>query len=231
MVNAILSVFISLVFMLSASAHGVDKNVTQRAQNVQQKRDQVRQNVQQKREELQGRIQQKRDQLKQRLQKVKDERKREVVERVDRRLDEFNENRVNHFLDVLDKLNEVLARIVSRADKAAARGLDVSAVRTAVTDAEKALKAARDAVQVQAGKTYTVVTATTTENQLKSDVGRARDAVHSDIKKLFGLVKAARDAVHKVAVTLAQIPRVNEEPVTTAPTSTPPATTTATTTI
>ncbi|OGY58953.1 MAG: hypothetical protein A3E61_02490 [Candidatus Colwellbacteria bacterium RIFCSPHIGHO2_12_FULL_43_12] len=159
--------------------------------------------------ELQGEIQDKREALRAQLQKVKDERRREVVERIDVRLDELNARMLDHFSNVLDRLEDVLERIASRADKAEGRGLDVSTVRTAITDALSSITSARTAVQVQAGKTCIVTV--TTENNLRVDVGKARKCLHDNLTVVREAVKAAKEAVRRAATTLAQIPRVDED--------------------
>ena len=159
--------------------------------------------------ELQGEIQDKREALRAQLQKVKDERKREVVERIDVRLDALNDRMLDHFSNVLDRLEDVLERIASRADKAEGRGLDVSTVRTAITDALSSITSARSAVQVQAGNTCIVTV--TTENNLRVDVGKARKCLHDNLTVVREAVKAAKEAVRRAATTLAQIPRVDED--------------------
>ena len=112
-----------------------------------------------------------------------------------------------------------MERIDARVAKAEERGLDVSAVKTAEEAAKRAIASAREAVRAQAGKTYTA--AVNTEGTLKRDVGSARQALHADLKKVEAVVKAAREAVRKAAVALAQIPRIDEP---SSPTSTPPTT-------
>jgi len=62
---------------------------------------------------------------------------------------------------------------------------------------------------------------------LKADVGSARQALHADLVKVRELVQKAREAVHKVAIILAQIHGVGNNSTSTA-TTTP--TSTATTT-
>lgn len=172
-------------------------------------REEFRKRVGEERKELRERIQTKRQELKKKLEKIRDERKRKIVERIDKQLDELNERRLNHFSAVLDKLEKVLERIGSRADKASERG-DVSAVRKAIEEASLAIATSRSAIVAQSGKTYTL--AINSEEGLRVDVGRSRQALYRDLKAVFDVVKAAREAVHKAATTLAKIPRVNEEP-------------------
>jgi len=244
MIKAILSAVFSFVFAATAFAQQstssapsgireeareirreIREDIEDMRQNVQERRAELRMQMQEKREEFKKTIEAKREELKNeieagkealkiRLKAIKDERKKLAVERIDDGLVKMNARMTAHFTDVLDKLADVLGRIVSRTDKAADGGLDVSAVRTAVTEAESAIANARSAVAEQAGKTYSITV--TTEDALRADVGGARKALHDDLKKVQDAVKAAREKVRKAATTLAQIPGVDQS----APTST-----------
>ncbi|KKR89118.1 MAG: hypothetical protein UU85_C0003G0035 [Candidatus Wolfebacteria bacterium GW2011_GWA2_42_10] len=175
---------------------------------IEQKREEFKNTIEEKRAQLQSQIQKNREDLKNRLIKIKDERKKQTVERINNQINELNERRLDHFSDVLEKLEKVLDRIGSRADKAEAHGLDISAVRTAITEANNVIAASRAAIAAQAGKTYTIIIST--EAALRTDVGKTRQVLHDDLTKVQETVKAAREAVKKAAVTLAQIPRVDE---------------------
>lgn len=179
------------------------------------KREALKKEVEAKRETLKTQVETKREQLKERLKVVRDEKKKETVEKLDRRLDEINQNRTDHYLNVLEKLNEAVERIVSRTDKAAARGLDVTSVRTAIDAAKAAIASAEAVAKAQAGKTYTI--SVTTEVELRAAVKAAHDALKEDLRKVHEAVKAAHDAVRKAAVALAQIPRVDDDTATTTP--------------
>ncbi len=147
--------------------------------------------------------------LKEKLQGIRDEQKKKRVEKLERELNELNERMTNHFSDVLDKLDKVLLNIKSRTDKAEAKGLDVSSVRTMIKSAEDAIAAARAATAVQAGKTYTPQI-TGVEGKLKVEVGQARQTLHRDLVAVREKVKLTREAVRRVATTLAQIRGVND---------------------
>ncbi|MEW5805116.1 MAG: hypothetical protein AB1721_00065 [Patescibacteria group bacterium] len=186
---------------------------------IQQRQEEFRAQIQENRAELKTYIEEKRVALKEQLQNIRDERKQAIVERIDQRIDELNQRMTNHFLAVLEKLETVLERIGSRADKAEANGLDVSAVRSAITEAEQAIAAARTAVAEQSGKTYLINI--TDEENLKADVGQARQALAEDLKAVREVIKSAHDAVRRAAVALAQIPRVDELEIETSPTPEP----------
>lgn len=147
--------------------------------------------------------------LKEKLQGIRDEQKKKRVERVDQQLNELNERMMKHFSEVLDKLDKVLVNIKSRTDKAEAKGLNVSSVRPMIKSAEDAIAAAKAAVVAQSGKTYTP-RISGQDRTLKVEVGQARKALHRDLETVREKVKLAREAVHRVATTLAQIRGVND---------------------
>lgn len=173
--------------------------------DLEQKREELKTKVEQKKDELKTKVETKREELKQRLEKIKDEKKKQAVERIDRHMDALNDRMLKHYVNVLDKLSEVLVRISERADRAEERGVDVSVVRTAIDTANGAITAAKSAVETQSGKTYTIQVGT--ESTLKVDVGKARQALHNDLVAVRSTVKAAHEAVRNAATTLAQLPR------------------------
>lgn len=191
---------------------------------LQERREEFKDTIKAKREEAEEKIKAMRADLKVRLQKVKDEQKRDRVEKIAGQIDALNKKTLDHFSDLLDKMEKTLERIGTRADKAESRGLNVSVVRAAMDDARAAIEASRTAITAQAGKTYTIEV--TAEEVLKADVGKARKALHDDLVKVRDTVKAAHDAVRNAAVILAQIPRVDEEPAATSTAPTSPATST-----
>lgn len=186
----------------------------QMKESTKQKREEFKKTIEAKRETLKGGTKAKGEDLKKRLTGVKDEKKRQSIEKIDQRLGALNEKMLNHFSAILEKLEEVLEKISSRADKAEAHGMNVSPVRDSINEARTEIAAARTAIVGQTGKTYTIVistaTTTTSGGTLKSDVGKARQALHADLVKVREKVFAAREAVKKAAVALAQIPKVDE---------------------
>lgn len=172
-------------------------------QKMEEKREELKQRLEQKREELKDRIEVKREALKEKLKTIKDEHKKQVVEKIDKSLDELNDKMTKHFLDVLEKLENVLVKISERVDKAESEGFDASAVDTAVVSAQALIDSAKATVEAQAGKTYTLTVGT--EDKLRIDVGKARQALHADLRAVYEIVKKAKEAVHAAAGTLAGI--------------------------
>lgn len=183
-------------------------------EDLKKRKEEFNDTIKAKQAELEDQIKTKKENLKTRLEKIKDENKKKTVERIDRQMDVLNEKMMKHFSNVLDKLEEMLIRISERADKAfAERGLDVSAVRLATEKAKIAIASARLAIEVQSGKTYTIKI--TTENVLKTNVGKARQSLGTDLAKVRDAVKAAQSAVKNAAVVLAQLvikPKVSPSP-------------------
>jgi len=175
---------------------------------MEQKQTELRSQIETKREQLKSQIEAKRAELKTRLVKIKDENKRQIVERIHNQVIELNKRMTDHFLNVLEKLEKILERISSRTAKAEANGQDINAVKAAITEATNAIVASRTAIQNQATKIY--VPTINTENTLKTDVGKIRQALYNDLMAVQKTVKAVQEAVRKAATTLAQIPKVDE---------------------
>ena len=163
----------------------------------------------QMRQERQSQIEAKRAELQARMTTIRDERKKQAVERIYTQVNKLNERMTGHFTNVLDQIDEMLDRVENRMSKAEANGLDVSTVTPEIANAEAVIALARASVQTQAAKVYAVQT-TGDETTLRSEVGKTRQALHADLTAVREKVKAARDAVRKAAVALAQIPRANE---------------------
>ena len=161
-----------------------------------------------KREELRSVLEEKKQEIRERLQSVRDEQKQEIVERVYDRVNELNGRLTEQYVETLNRLDAMLGSVTTRADKAEVAGLDVASVRTALTEAGDALARARAAVAEQAGKSYAFTVAA--EDTLRSDVGAARNHLHTDLSAVREEVKAVHEAIRKAAVTLAQLPGVDD---------------------
>ncbi|MDP3993918.1 MAG: hypothetical protein Q8P75_02995 [bacterium] len=193
----------------ATSTRSVDR-VEARRETIEQRRTEFEGRVEQRRADLKTRIEQKRAELRERLQTIRDENKRRIVERIDRQMDALNERMLKHFEAVLNKLEGILSRISDRADRAESNGSDVSSVRSAITEAQDKIAAARSAITNQTGKTYTIEI--TGEERLKVDVGSARRALHSDLVKVRETVKAAHAATKNAATALAKVKPITSHP-------------------
>jgi len=220
--------------MLAVALPAISQNIEQEAQNIkitarefrkeevqqfqtklqetrvqfQKQKEEFKNKLEAARAEAKAKIEKQREELKTRLGKIKDEVKKQTIERIANQINGLNEQMTKHFSDVLNKFDDVLGRISSRTDKAEANGRDVSAAKTAIAAAKTAIAAARSAIEVQSKKTYDITIST--EDALRRDVSKAREALRADLVKVREVVFAARDAVHKAAVTLGQIQGINE---------------------
>jgi DNA repair exonuclease SbcCD ATPase subunit len=169
----------------------------------------LREKLKTKREEMKAKIEAFKEQLRERMKERISKIKQKIVERIYERVNALNERITNHYLNVLDRLELILEKIESRTAKAKLHGKDVSQVESAINEAHEAIDIAREKIKQQAEKVYEPPEITTEEN-LRFDVGKLRKTLHDDLKAVEKLVKEARNLVHKAAVILAKIPRVNE---------------------
>lgn len=202
--NAILD---SLKNSISQSKEAFEQKKAEIKAQIEQKQQELRQQIETKREEIKAQIEAKKAELKDKLAKIRSEEKKQVVEKIYENINELNTRLTNHYLDVLNRLEKVLSNISSRTVKAEANGLDVTAVKTAITEATNAIESARSAIKSQAGKIYSINISS--ESNLKNDVGKARQTLQKDLKTVFEDVKKAQEAVKKAATTLAKIPNIN----------------------
>lgn len=170
---------------------------------LEQKQSNFKEKLQAKVEVLKEKIQVKKDKLKENLKKIKDEKKQKIVERVDARMEALNQNVLNRLSAVLEHLENVLAKIGTRADKLAVDGKDASAVKLAIDAANKSITASRAAIEAQTGKVYAITI--NTEDKLKLDVGKTRQQLHNDLDVVRETVVVAHTAVKKAAQELQKI--------------------------
>jgi chromosome segregation ATPase len=170
-------------------------------------REDFKQKIEVNRTEAKKQIEARREELKQKLAVIKDARKKATVEKIDAQLQSINAKRLETFSATLNRIEEIIQKVSSRADKAQANGVDVTTVRNDIATFKTALAAARSAIIVQTSKVYTI--AVVDETTLKVNVEKARQALQADLKKVQDLVKASHEAARIAATDLAKIPNVN----------------------
>ena len=181
------------------------KDLEAKREEMKLQREEFNERLKEKRQALQEQIKEKKETLKERLKIVKDERKKQTVEKLDQRMDALNEKMTSHFSEALKKIDDLLVRIGERANRAEENGIDVSAVRSAITSVSTSIEASRAAIAVQAGKTYTITI--TSETGLRQDVGVIRQQLNQDLRAVQTTVKAAHENARKAATALAQLPK------------------------
>jgi len=124
------------------------------------------------------------------------------------KISELNAKYTDHLTTVTNNIEVVLQGIISRTEKAAVDGKDVSAVRGAITKAEEDIAAARSQIVRQAATTY-AIDADLTEENLRAEISSVRDAFRNDLQAVRDSVLAARGSVSEAAVSLGQIQGIN----------------------
>ncbi len=184
------------------------RQIEERRDLIEEKRENFRASAEDAREEARQKREEQREELRARLENIRDERKKEAVERLANRFTEINEKLTNHWLAALVRLEELLAKVGSRADKAEVNGADVAATRAAIDEAEAAISSARMALEAQLAKTYPI--GVTTEDALRSAVAEARDALNNDLQAVKESVRTAHKAVVDALTSLKGIPDVDQ---------------------
>jgi chromosome segregation ATPase len=170
---------------------------------IKERIEKTRQFLQVKRKDIEAKIQAQREILKKRLAKIS-EQKRTIVDRIYVRVQELNKRMTDHYLDVLEKINEILERIEIKAEKMKSQGVDTAELQKSIENAKTKIEKARQAVLTQAQKIYPPPTITT-EKRLKLNVGVTRKQLNTDLKSVERLVKDARAAVQNCAILLGKL--------------------------
>lgn len=142
------------------------------------------------------------------LEQFKDGRKKDVTLRVDGAFEAMNDRWVAFFVETVNRIDNVIDAIDSRAAKAEAAGKDVADVRLKIDAAVTAVAEARTAIEIQASNDYTVDAKG--EASVKEDVIAARDELRKDLSALRDDVRAAYDAAKDAAKALRDVPGINE---------------------
>lgn len=159
--------------------------------------------LQEKRAAALEKFQAARETFKENLAKIKDAKKKALVEKIDSQMANINKNRTDAMSKHLEKMNEILNRIIEKTATLKDNGKDVSAVETAIAAAQKAIGSAETAVANQAGKEY--VANITYESTLKNTVGAAIKQLTADLKTTHQTVTDAKKAVADAAKALAKV--------------------------
>jgi len=186
---------------------------------------QVKQQIQQVREQAQNNVKQRKLDLQKKIGQIRDQKKQDAANRIQDQLNHVNQVWTDHFTLVLDRLDAVLQKIKSRAEKALANGRDTSKVTAAIQKAETTIASARTAVADQAKKTYTVDATSITSDasdaseqnnlisKLRTQFKAQKDQLFKDLTSLRdGLMKDAKNDVQSIFQALSQVPNVDKEP-------------------
>jgi len=124
------------------------------------------------------------------LAEMKDQQKATILENLNNRYPNINERWTTHFSQVLDRLEEVLAKIATHSADTAA--------------ASKAITSARIAVDNQSLQSYVITI--TDESNLRSAAQVSNQQLRSDLGVAREAVKSAREAVQAARALIKQAP-------------------------
>ncbi|MEX2436618.1 MAG: hypothetical protein WD471_00465, partial [Candidatus Paceibacterota bacterium] len=162
----------------------------------------IKQLTEERREAYQVRTETEKEEFKERLQTVQDENKRAIAERLNNQLTSINERLLTSFAGNLDRIDEVLTTISTRADRAEVEGVDVTLVREAVEIARASLSEANTEVVAQFDKSYSIEFNDNTE--LGDAIGNFRQSLRDDLVNIRALVQEAHNETRSAATILAQ---------------------------
>lgn len=209
---------------MSAGLAGAE-NVDNLLKNAKIRADQSAKKIKEVRVRALEQMKVKKEDLRKKVSEIKDVKKREAAEKIIDQFSRINLIQTSHFSLVLNKLDAVLQKIKSRAEKAKNGGNDLTAVNQAIEKAEQSIAFARETVVAQAAKTYLVdasvfsgISATAIDGA-NSAVGRLRGKFKETRKQLFddlsalrgGAIKSARESVKNATETLIKVPNVDKE--------------------
>lgn len=160
-------------------------------------------------EKLREKIIDQKEKFSERLEKIKDEKKKVIAEKIEEQIQKQNQRFVKHFLNSADKLTEILSRIENRAELAKERGADITTVENAIKKAKISIANLVEAANKQQNKIYDIKIQS--DSTAKSDFGKSRKEIQSDIQALKDLAQQARVDVRKAAVAIAEIKESQRE--------------------
>lgn len=125
-------------------------------------------------------------QFKLRVDQFEDKVKAKLALKVNRVLNQINQNQTQQMNKHLNKMSEILDRVVTGAGGNASSSAQVAEARSAI-------ETAQTAVETQAGRDYTINVST--ESAIRKDAQTMRDRLRTDLRNTRQLVIGAKQAV------------------------------------
>jgi len=195
---------VSLPVMVRAETETTTKTMQRKTpEEIEAYKREMREEKAAMREQVIREAREKKAQLVEDAKKLRDAKKQQLISNISDRMCKINANRTAAMQKHLDTMTTILGRIETRADKAEARGIDVSAVDTAVAKAKEAIKSAMEAVADQADEECGV-TISGQDAALKSEAEAARNALKNQLTAAHEKVKSAREATANAITVLAR---------------------------
>ncbi len=141
--------------------------------------------------------------FKAKLDLIKDQKKKELTDKINNKIADLNKKYTDKFMEVLDKLSNILTTLTDKANAAKAAGKDTTNLFNAITSAQNKITAAKTAVLDQAGTNY--VAQISGDATLFTSVGQIVRQFEADIIAVKNIVLDARQAVMNVVTQLAKV--------------------------
>lgn len=122
----------------------------------------------------------------------RDKKKASAAAKIETNLEKINAQRTSMMMQKLDKMVEILTKL-NAVVATASTEQDKTAAENAIASAESSVNAAKTAVTNQSQKTYTIVS--TTESKLKTDAQSQRTQLHTDLQIVQQQIVGARKDV------------------------------------
>lgn len=184
-------IFVSIVNaqdVTTSSAKATTDAKTKLKQQIQLVQEQKRTAIFKATDEAKTLIQTKREEFKANILKIKDQRKKTLVEKIDARIAEVNKNQTSRFSEILTTLQGFLDKIRQSATD--------TKVLEDIALAQSAIDLAKDGVNAQATKTYTMNI--TDDMTLRVNAGTVVSQFRKEITAVYELVINAKQAIQKL---------------------------------
>lgn len=153
----------------------------------------TKEQIQDLRQGLKARIASRAAELKAILATFRDQRKATAAARINDNLNKINEHRTDAFTRHLTKMSEILSKLETKVKDASGSGKDTTSAQAAIASAAASINTAKQAVDAQSLKDYTITA--TSEATIRHDARVQRDKLHTDLKAVHEIVVAARKAL------------------------------------
>jgi hypothetical protein len=140
--------------------------------------------IKQNRQELKTAFQQK-------LTTFKDQVKAERVNRIETLFTTINTNRTAEMEKRLETMDSILTKLDTTIADIEKNGKDTTAVKQAIADTRTALAAAKQAVEAQSQKDYTITISS--ESTVKTDIMPVRESLYTDLQTVHQHVAVVRE--------------------------------------
>ncbi len=192
-----LILFLPAFGMTSVFAEETEPTEVEAPEVMKKRGDEFREAMNQKREESREKFQMQREEFKENVKTIRDENKRSMVESIDTRINELNVSHTERLENVLSKIMDILERIEEKVLARQEEGENNEDLKEAIEEAKTIISSATEAITAQAGKEYLIDTSD--EMNLREEVKKTFSTFKMDIIAVHEKVKAAREAVVKVA--------------------------------